>query len=169
MRDVDPGVSCNSKSYTCSFSQLYLPDKESWGALETSQIKFYQYTIKLRFLVKLTKCSHMTLKGNKDTTINETIENCICCMYLMSWFYHILTLDSFLQPQFHSLFSLKWIWLAELCTQCQTLLQWTVNYCFWAPLQCYVSEDYVDSFEKLEMTGYTYTHAGKDNMRQTVR
>ena len=25
----------------------------------------------------------MTLKGNKDTTINETIENCICCMYLI--------------------------------------------------------------------------------------
>ena len=31
----------------------------------------------------------------------------------------------FLQPQFHNLLSLGSIWLAELCTQCQTLLQWT--------------------------------------------
>ena len=46
----------------------------------------------------------------------------------------------FSQPQFHKLFSLGWISLAELCTQCQTLLQWIVNYCFWKSLQCNVSE-----------------------------
>ena len=53
----------------------------------------------------------------------------------------------FLQPQFHNLFSLNG--LDELCTQCQTLLQWTVNCCFWTPLLMQTS----GSLGKLEMTG----------------
>ena len=54
----------------------------------------------------------------------------------------------FLRPQFHNLFSLRWIGLAELCTQCQTRLQWTVNCCFWTPLM-----QASGSLGKLEMTG----------------
>ena len=59
----------------------------------------------------------------------------------------------FLQPQFHSLFFFGWIWLAELCTQHQTLLQWTVNFCFWTPLLMPAAKGYAGSLGKLEMTG----------------